>query len=104
MDKKQLSTVLKLMSQPDRLAILLLLLESEHSIGELSAATGLPSSVISTHLAKLRHAYVVDFTRFHRVIEYRLTSEETAQLLRTVRQILDASEAAATDSDASHPA
>ena len=87
MENQRISTLLKLIANPERRAILFLLLDSEHSVPELAEAVGLSATSISNHLAKLRTEGVVDFTRYHRVIEYRLTSDATATLLRTLRQL-----------------
>lgn len=87
MENQKISTLLKLVANPERRAILFLLLESEYSISELAEAVGLPATAVSNHLAKLRAEGVVDFTRYHRVIEYRLTSDATATLLHTLRQL-----------------
>ena len=88
MENQRISTLLKLVANPERRAILFLLLDSEHSVPELAEAVGLSATSISNHLAKLRTEGVVDFTRYHRVIEYRLTSDATATLLRTLPDIL----------------
>ena len=87
MENQRISTLLKLVANPERRAILFLLLDSEHSVPELAEAVGLSATSISNHLTKLRTEGVVDFTRYHRVIEYRLTSDATATLLRTLRQL-----------------
>ena len=87
MENQRISTLLKLVANPERRAILFLLLDSEHSVPELAETVGLSATSISNHLAKLRTEGVVDFTRYHCVIEYRLTSDATATLLRTLRQL-----------------
>lgn len=87
MENQRISTLLKLVANPERRAILFLLLDSEHSVPELAETVGLSATSISNHLAKLRTEGVVDFTRYHRVIEYRLTSDATTTLLRTLRQL-----------------
>lgn len=87
MEHKRLSTLLKLIAHPERMNILLLLLEGDRSIHELAAATALPATVISNHLAKMRSENVVDYTRYHRILEYRLISEETIAILRTIQNL-----------------
>ena len=87
MENQRISTLLKLIANPERRAILFLLLDSEHSVPELAEAVGLSATSISNHLAKLRTEGVVDFTRYHRVIEYRLVSEEAAAILNTLRHL-----------------
>lgn len=84
MENKRISTLLKLIANPERMSILLLLMEGNRNISELAAATDLPAPVVSNHLAKLRTEGVVELTRYHRVIEYRLVSDAAATVLRTV--------------------
>ncbi|OSI08574.1 ArsR family transcriptional regulator [Neisseria animaloris] len=77
---------LKLIAHPQRLAIVKLLLESEHSAGEIAQATGIHVTTVSNHLNKMRSNGVVDFTRYHRVMQYRLTSPLIAAVLRAVQE------------------
>ena len=79
--------MLKLISHPERMNILFLLLDRELNIGELSEALDLPATTVANHLARLRSEGLIDFTRYHRVIEYRLISQEAAKLLHTLRDI-----------------
>ena len=92
MENQRISTLLKLVANPERRAILFLLLDSEHSVPELAEAVGLSATSISNHLAKLRTEGVVDFTRYHRIIEYRLISEEATTILNTLRTLKDQAE------------
>ena len=87
MEIKRLSTILKLIANPERMAILFLLLNGDRSITELAQALDSSPTGIANHLARLRTEGIIDFTRYHRVIEYRLTSDATATLLRTLRQL-----------------
>ena len=92
MENQRISTLLKLIANPERRAILFLLLDSEHSVPELAEAVGLSATSISNHLAKLRTEGVVDFTRYHRIIEYCLISEEATTILNTLRTLKDQAE------------
>lgn len=87
MENKRLSTLLKLIANPERMAIMMQLLESDSSINELSEAIGLPPTIISTHLHRLRSEGLVEFTRYHRIIEYRLASEEAKSVLQALRSV-----------------
>jgi|GEM_PF-158792 transcriptional regulator, arsR family protein len=87
METKRLSSLLKLIANPDRMTILFMLLDSERSIAELSEALGQPATAVSNHLARLRSEGLIDFTRYHRIIEYRLVSEEAAAILNTLRHL-----------------
>lgn len=70
METKRLSSLLKLIANPDRMTILFMLMDSERSIAELSEALGQPATAVSNHLARLRSEGLIDFTRYHRIIEY----------------------------------
>ena len=69
METKRLSSLLKLIANPDRMTILFMLMDSERSIAELSEALGQPATAVSNHLARLRSEGLIDFTRYHRIIE-----------------------------------
>lgn len=91
METKRLSSLLKLIANPERMTILFMLMDSERSIAELSEALGQPATAVSNHLARLRSGLrsegLIDFTRYHRIIEYRLVSEEAAAILNTLRNL-----------------
>ena len=87
METKRLSSLLKLIANPERMTILFMLMDSERSIAELSEALGQPATAVSNHLARLRSEGLIDFTRYHRIIEYRLVSEEAAAILNTLRNL-----------------
>ncbi|HFB2709442.1 TPA: ArsR/SmtB family transcription factor [Neisseria gonorrhoeae] len=82
-----LHTILKLMAHPERMAILIQLLDSERNIVELAKSLSLTATAVSNHLNRLRAGGLVDFTRYHRIIEYRLVSEDAATILRTIRDL-----------------
>ncbi|SUA44346.1 ArsR family transcriptional regulator [Neisseria zoodegmatis] len=77
---------LKLIAHPQRLAIAKLLLESEHSAAEIAQATGIHVTTVSNHLNKMRSGGAVDFTRYHRVMQYRLTSPLIVAVLRALQE------------------
>lgn len=85
-DTVRTAAQLKLIANPQRLAIARLLLESEYSAAELSEATGIHITTVSGHLNKMRSGGVVDFTRYHRVTQYRLTSPLITAVLHTVEK------------------
>ena len=95
MENQRLSTLLKLIAHPERMSILLLLLEGDRNVNELCAATGQHATTVSNHLAKLRSEGLVEFTRYHRVLEYRLISDEAAMILHTLKSLKQAGQQAA---------
>ena len=92
MEIKRLSTILKLIANPERMAILFLLLDGDRSITELAQALDSSPTSIANHLARLRTEGIIDFTRYHRIIEYRLISEEAITILNTLRTLKDQAE------------
>lgn len=85
-DTVRTAMLLKLIAHPQRLAIAKLLLESEHSAAEIAQATGIHVTTVSNHLNKMRSGGAVDFTRYHRVMQYRLTSPLIVAVLRAVQE------------------
>ena len=83
----QASSLLKLISHPHRLMILCLLLESERSVTELVEIVGINQTAMSNHLAKLRSEGLVEFTRYHRVLQYRINSPEAEAIIGTLYQL-----------------
>jgi DNA-binding transcriptional ArsR family regulator len=74
---------LRLASEPNRLRLLLLLEQEELSVAELQEILGKGQSQISTHLAQLKQAGLVDDRRTGKNAFYRLTAPpELMELLR----------------------
>ncbi|HEZ4532123.1 TPA: helix-turn-helix transcriptional regulator [Neisseria meningitidis] len=67
--------------------MLIQLLDGDCKIAELSESLSMPATAVSNHLSRLRVEGLVDFTRYYRIIEYRLVSEEAAAILHTVRDL-----------------
>src|SRR5215472_10043299 len=75
---------LRLASDPNRLRLLLLLEQEELSVAELQEILGRGQSHISTHLAQLKQAGLVDDRRMGKNAFYRLTApRELMELLRS---------------------
>lgn len=100
MDPKELENnaekaaeLLSAISNPRRLMILCKLMEHEMSVNALSEALHLGQSALSQHLAKLRHAGIVDGRRDGQTIYYRVISEDANALLATLYERFCAPEA-----------
>jgi ubiquinone/menaquinone biosynthesis C-methylase UbiE/DNA-binding MarR family transcriptional regulator len=82
---------LRLLSDPSRLRILLLVEREELSVAELQDVLGMGQSRISTHLAQLRHAGLVEDRRTGKSSFYRLKAQRAGdqaafrQLLAVLR-------------------
>src|SRR3954468_16001040 len=75
---------LRLAADPNRLRVLLLLEKEELSVAELQDIPSKGQSQISTHLAQLKQAALVDDRRMGKNSFYRLTAP--AELMEVLRQ------------------
>ena len=78
---------LKIYAQPQRLMILSRLLDGEHTVGEIFAATGVGQPALSQQLAELRRAELVATRRAAKQVYYRLADERAAICVRCVEAI-----------------
>lgn len=79
--------LLKALANPQRLRLLCLLAEAEHSVGELNARLDLSQSALSQHLARLRAEGLVATRREAQTIHYRLTPGPAQRVIRTLYEI-----------------
>jgi ArsR family transcriptional regulator len=95
---------LRLLADPSRLRILLLVEREELSVAELQEILGMGQSRISTHLAQLKQADLVEDRRNGKSILYRLKpgaqSNGFAQMLSVLRQAAAEIPEAEQDSEA----
>ena len=95
---------LRLLADPSRLRILLLVEREELSVAELQEILGMGQSRISTHLAQLKQAGLVEDRRNGKSILYRLKpgaqSNGFAQMLGVLRQAAAEIPEAGEDSEA----
>jgi ubiquinone/menaquinone biosynthesis C-methylase UbiE/DNA-binding MarR family transcriptional regulator len=95
---------LRLLADPSRLRILLLVEREELSVAELQEILGMGQSRISTHLAQLKQAGLLEGRRNGKSILYRLNravqSNGFAQMLSVLRQAAAEIPEAEQDSDA----
>src|SRR5271170_2043965 len=73
--------ILRVVADPNRLRILLLLEHEELSVAELQEILAMGQSTISTHLAQLKQAGLVEDRRTGKNNLYRLKSENGAGVL-----------------------
>lgn len=78
------ATLLAMMANPTRLAILRLLLEKERSVGQLAMQVGLSENATSMHLAKLRRGQVVTTNRRAQQIYYAAISIDVLAILNAL--------------------
>ena len=72
-----------------RLRILELLVEQEHSVGELVKLLGTSQPQVSNHLACLRWCGFVETRREHRVVYYRLADERISTIVSLADDLLE---------------
>lgn len=78
----------RLFADPTRLRLLALLAREELSVAELTAATGLAQSRVSTHLRKLREARMLALRRVGTSTFYALDADGMAPAARDLWQLL----------------
>ena len=83
----QAATLLKQLSNPNRLWILCQLVEGELSVGQIHQRVELSQSALSQHLAKLRKDELVSTRREGNSIYYTLKSREVQHLLETLHKL-----------------
>lgn len=78
---------LALVGNEKRLAILILLLEGEMTVGVLAEKVSLSQSALSQHLAKLRSLDLVETRRDRQMIYYSCKSDAVRELLQALDSI-----------------
>lgn len=81
------SVLLKTISHPHRLMVCCALVENPRSVSELIDIVGISQTAMSNHLSALRQENVVDFTRDHRTLTYRLKDPKIDIILSAIYQI-----------------
>jgi len=77
---KSVESVFDIIAEPNRRAILSLLLSSEQSVGEIERQLGMPQPTVSKHLRVLREAGFVESTVDAQRRLYRLKPEALQEL------------------------
>jgi DNA-binding transcriptional ArsR family regulator len=75
---------LKGLASPQRLMILCCLADGEKHVGALIAATDIPQTSMSQHLAKLKDEGIVAVRREHRTLHYRIDHPAALELMQTL--------------------
>jgi ArsR family transcriptional regulator len=97
---------LRLLSDPSRMRIVLLLEQEELSVAELQEILGMGQSTLSTHLAQLKQAGIAEDRRTGKNILYRFKAQDPAcrrplaQLLEVLREAASQVPEAEQDKDA----
>lgn len=76
------AVTLRMLAEPTRLHLLWQLAEGPKTVTELTATAGVPRTVASQHLAKLRHSGLVDTRKNGRHVIYSLHDGHLVRLIR----------------------
>jgi ubiquinone/menaquinone biosynthesis C-methylase UbiE/DNA-binding MarR family transcriptional regulator len=91
---------LRLLAEPSRVRIVLLLEREELSVAELQEILGMGQSTMSTYLAQLKQADIVEDRRTGKNSLYSLKANAAKELLPVLRSALEEIPEAADDSEA----
>jgi DNA-binding transcriptional ArsR family regulator len=84
---EEISEILRLLGNPQRLLIVLLLCEGEYAVSEIEERLGIRQPTLSQQIAALREAGVIEGRREAKAVIYRLADEQTRQLLDALHQV-----------------
>lgn len=80
-------SLLKVLSNPDRLLLLCQMTQGEFSVGELEAITGIRQPTLSQQLTVLREEKLVNTRREGKQIFYGIASTEALAVLQVLYQL-----------------
>lgn len=83
----QASELLTALANQNRLKVMLLLRNTERTVGELCSLVGLAQSPLSQHLAKLRTLQLVATRRDGQSIYYQINCSKAEQILDLLEKI-----------------
>lgn len=84
---KNIVTLLKALSNENRLHILYTLSDGEKSVSEILSQVSLSQSALSQHLARLRQDKLVKTRRDAQMIYYSITHNKAQSLLAFIKQL-----------------
>jgi DNA-binding transcriptional ArsR family regulator len=84
---EEISEILKLLGNPQRLLIACLLCEGEYAVSEIEEKLGIRQPTLSQQLGALREAGVIEGRREAKAVIYHLADEQTRHLLDALHRI-----------------
>lgn len=93
----QAASFLKVLANPNRLAILCALQTQRHNVSELTEIVGMPQAAMSTQLAVLREAKLVDCEVNHRERRYYICDDRVSDIIGLMYNFFCASEKSAPE-------
>lgn len=88
-DIKQLTKLLKALSNEKRLVIICAVYAQEKNVGELEKITGLSQSALSQHLARLRSDDILCTRREAQTIFYSIKDENVRRLMNVLCTVIE---------------
>lgn len=79
---EEAAAFLKLLANPNRLAVLCKLHERPYNVTELAESSGLPQAAMSSQLALLREAGLVSFEVNHRERQYYIADSRVNEMIQ----------------------
>jgi ArsR family transcriptional regulator len=89
-DPRAAATLLRVLANEHRLAVLCVLRQGELPVNQLSHRVGLSQSALSQHLARLRSDGVVATRRAGQTVFYRIADDEVLTVLAAVAEVMSA--------------
>lgn len=86
----EISDILKLLGNPQRLQIVLLLHEGEHAVSEIEERLGIRQPTLSQQIGALREAGVIEGRREAKAVIYRLAAEQMRRLVEALHDVFGA--------------
>jgi DNA-binding transcriptional ArsR family regulator len=100
---EEISQILKLLGNPQRLLIASLLCEGEYAVSEIEEKLGIRQPTLSQQLGALREAGVIEGRREAKAVIYHLADERTRHLLDALHRIFSPEGLAAPAAPTSPP-
>ena len=86
MKAKEVASILKIIANANRLMILCLLEEGEHSVGELGEKiNGITLSALSQHLSALRLAGFIESDKKGLNVYYRISDQRIIEVIKVLK-------------------
>ena len=82
----QAAECLRTIAHPHRLKMIQLVLEGEHTVGELADSCGIASHVASEHLMLMRRCGLLESEPRGRRVYYRVVEEHLADILKCIER------------------
>jgi ArsR family transcriptional regulator len=83
---RRVASALRVLAHPQRLQMVELLMERDHSVGELAEAVGVGQAACSQHLNLMRAHGVLASERNGREVHYRVVNPTAVSIIRCIHR------------------